>query len=172
MPKFIDLQNTIDHPTARKLIKVFQKPLEHILALNQLNDLYDIFQERMEKGLRETSVFDTILDVLDVQYDTKNHELKKISSRGPLMVVSNHPFGAIEGVIAGSLLLKSRTNVRILGNYLLNRVDGLRDYIIAVDPFESHGISTTTNLKGLKQCLNWLKQGNALVTFPAGEVAS
>jgi putative hemolysin len=172
MPKFIDLQNTIDHPTARKLIKVFQKPLEHILALNQLNDLYDIFQERMEKGLRETSVFDTILDVLDVQYDTKNHELKKNSSRGPLMVVSNHPFGAIEGVIAGSLLLKSRTNVRILGNYLLNRVDGLRDYIIAVDPFESHGISTTTNLKGLKQCLNWLKQGNALVTFPAGEVAS
>jgi len=171
MPKFIDLQNTIDHPTARKLIKAFKKSLERVLALNQLNDLYDIFQERMEKDFRETSVFDTILDVLDVQYDTKNQTLKQIPSQGPLVVVSNHPFGAIEGIIAGSLLLKSRPSVRILGNYLLNRVDGLRNYIIAVDPFESHGISTT-NLKGLKRCLNWLKQGNALITFPAGEVAS
>jgi len=29
-----------------------------------------------------------------------------------------------------------------------------------------------TNLKGLKQCLGWLKKGNTLITFPAGEVAS
>ena len=171
MPKFIDLQNTVDHPAARMLIKVFQKPLERILALDRLNELYAILQERLEKGLQETSVFDTILDVLDVQYDTKKHALEEISNQGPLVLVSNHPFGAIEGVIAGSLLLKARPNGRILGNYLLNRVAGLREYIIAVDPFENPGISTT-NLKGLKQCLHWLRQGNALVTFPAGEVAS
>jgi putative hemolysin len=171
MPKFIDLQNAIHHPATRKLIKVFQKPLERVLALDQLNALYEILQERMQTGHIETSVFDTVLDILDVQYDTKNHGLEKIAGQGPLVVVSNHPFGAIEGVIAGSLLLKTRTHVRILGNYLLNRVVGIRDYIIAVDPFESDGIPTG-NLKGLKQCLGWLKKGNALVTFPAGEVAS
>lgn len=171
MPKFIDLQDSIDHPAAQMLIKVLKKPLERILALDQLNALYDILQQKMETDPLEASVFDTILDIVDVQYDTKNQELEQIPSQGPLVVVSNHPFGAIEGVIAGSLLLKARTNIRILGNYLLNRVVGIRDYIIAVDPFESEGM-TTANLKGLKQCLNWLKQGNALVTFPAGEVAS
>lgn len=171
MPKFIDLQNTIHHPVARMLTSVFQKPLERVLALDRLNALYEILQQRMETAHHETSVFDTVLDILDVQYEAEDHTLEKISSRGPLVVVSNHPFGAIEGVITGSLLLKTGANIRILGNYLLNRVVGIRDYIIAVDPFERHG-RPATNLKGLKQCLGWLKKGNALITFPAGEVAS
>jgi hypothetical protein len=45
-------------------------------------------------------------------------DLAKIPVQGPLVVVANHPFGAIEGIIAGSLLLNIRTDVRILGNYL------------------------------------------------------
>ncbi|MBW2611438.1 MAG: lysophospholipid acyltransferase family protein [Deltaproteobacteria bacterium] len=171
MPKFINLQDTIDHQVGRMLFKAIQKPAERILALDRLNYLYDIFQKKMDMGIPGNTVFDTVLDLLDVQYDAKPHELEQIPKQGPLVVVANHPFGAIEGVIAGSLLLKIRTDIRILGNYLLNRVVGIRDYIIAVDPFESDGIKKT-NLKGLKQSLAWLKQGNGLVTFPAGEVAS
>jgi putative hemolysin len=171
MPKLINFQDTIDHQASRMLYKVIQKPAERILALDRLNYLYDIFQQKMDTDIPRTAVFDTALDLLDVQYDAKPHELEQIPSQGPLVVVANHPFGAIEGVIAGSLLLNIRTDVRILGNYLLNRVAGIRDYIIAVDPFESQGIKKS-NLKGLKQCLTWLRQGNALVTFPAGEVAS
>ena len=171
MQKFINLQDSIDHQASRMLYKAIQKPAERILAIDRLNSLYDIFLQKMDMDIPRAAVFDTALDLLDVQYDAKPHELEQIPNQGPLIVVANHPFGAIEGVIAGSLLLKIRTDVRILGNYLLNRVVGIRDYIIAVDPFESAGI-TTANVKGLKQCLNWLKQGNALVTFPAGEVAS
>ena len=171
MSKFIDLQDTTDRQTKQFLLKVFQKPAERLLALDRLNCLYDKFQKKMKMGNQETTIFDTALDILDVHYEAKPHEIEKIPVQGPLVVVANHPFGAIEGIIAGSLLLNIRTDVRILGNYLLNRVVGLRDYIIAVDPFESDGIKKA-NLKGLKQSLIWLKQGNALATFPAGEVAS
>lgn len=171
MPKLIDLQNAIDHQAARMLIKVFQKPLEQFLALERLNDYHDILHHRLEYNHQGTSVFDIILDILDIQYDTNETVLDLIPRQGPLLIVSNHPFGAIEGIVAGSLLLKARTDVRILGNYLLKQIIGIRDYIIPVDPFESHGV-TKTSFKGLKHCLKWLKDGNALVTFPAGEVAS
>jgi putative hemolysin len=171
MSKFIELQDAVDNQAGRALLKLFQNPVERLLSLDRLNCLYDAFQQRMEQGTQRKNVFDTILDMLDVQYRFDPSELEKIPDQGPLVVVANHPFGAVEGVIMGSILTSIRPDVRILGNFLLNRVVGIRDYIISVDPFESDGVKTI-NLTGLKQCLAWVRQGHALVTFPAGEVAS
>jgi putative hemolysin len=171
MPKLIDLQTTIDHRAARLFFNVFQKPIDRLLALDRLNSAYALLHQRLAEAPQQASVFDTVLDILGIQYETNTPILERIPDRGPLLVVSNHPFGAIEGIIVGSLLMKARTDVRILGNYLLKRIAGIQDHIIAVDPFESHGV-TRKSLKGLKQCLGWLKQGNVLATFPAGEVAS
>lgn len=171
MSKLIELQDAVDNQAGRALLNLFQKPVERLLSLDRLNALHEIFKQRMEQGIQEKSVFETALDSLDVQYRCDPGELEKIPNQGPLVVVANHPFGAVEGVVMGSILARIRPDVRILGNYLLNRVVGIRDYIISVDPFESDGVKTI-NLTGLKQCLAWVRKGHALATFPAGEVAS
>jgi putative hemolysin len=86
-------------------------------------------------------------------------------------VVANHPFGALEGVILGAVLLKVRPDLKILGNYLLKHIIGIRDTIISVDPFDTKH-SAASNLKGLKETIRWVKGGGMLATFPAGEVSS
>lgn len=171
MPKFIDIQEAVDNPAGRMLLHVMRKPVERILALDRMNGVYEAFQRKITADPPAKSVFETALDLLDVRYGSEPRELEQIPDQGPLVVVANHPFGAVEGLVAGAILTRVRSDVRILGNYLLNRVAGIRYYIIPVDPFARVGIPTF-NRKGLKQCLAWLQQGHALVTFPAGEVAS
>jgi putative hemolysin len=60
----------------------------------------------------------------------------KIPSKGPCVVISNHPFGALEGIILAEMLLGIRSDIKIMGNFLLARIPQLRGLMISVDPFE------------------------------------
>ncbi len=97
-------------------------------------------------------------------------DLKRIPAEGPLVVVANHPFGGIEGIILASLLHKVRPDVKLMANYLLQHIPEMRDLLIFVDPFGT-GAATRFNYKPLKESMSWLKQGHALGIFPAGEVS-
>lgn len=87
------------------------------------------------------------------------------------MVVANHPYGALEGLILARLLLKVRPDVKVMANYILSRVPELRDMFLLVDPFAS-GQAVEQNFRPLRDALRWLEQGGMLVVFPAGEVSS
>ncbi len=53
----------------------------------------------------------------------------------PLIVASNHPHGALDGLVLASILLRHRSDVRILTNHLLARIPELADLCFFVDPF-------------------------------------
>lgn len=53
------------------------------------------------------------------------------------IVVANHPFGALEGIILTHILLDIRKDVRILANELLGRVPELKELFFEVDVFSS-----------------------------------
>ncbi len=90
---------------------------------------------------------------------------------GPVVVVANHPFGAIEGVVLAHLLKTVRPDVKIMANFILERIEAMRDFFIFVDPFGGES-AARANLRGLKQSINWLEDGGLLAVFPAGEVSS
>lgn len=147
-----------------------QKPVEWFLSIDRINHHHEILHHKLFSEGSDRFVFQSILDVLNVTFNCDDNETRHIPSSGPLVVIANHPFGGIEGVILADIVTRIRPDVRIMGNYLLKKVIGLRDWIIAVNPFDSRQIQD--NLHGLKQALSWVKNGGALVVFPAGEVAS
>ncbi len=88
------------------------------------------------------------------------------------MVVANHPFGAVEGMIPASILLKARNDTKIMANFLLGAlgISELNELLIFVDPFGRPG-SVTHNLKPLREAVEWVRGGRVLGIFPAGEVS-
>ena len=170
MSKLIDLSNAIHRPLNKSLFGVVQRPVERFLSIDRINHHHDRLNQKLYQGLSNQSVFETVLDVLDVRFECDAAEMDQVPAEGSLVVVANHPFGGVEGVILGAMLSGIRPDVRIMGNYLLKRIAGLSDWIFAVNPFENR--QTRDNLLGLKQCVTWVKNGGALVVFPAGEVAS
>ncbi len=171
MAQLIDLSDAFKHPMASAAWRAIQWPVERLLAIDHLNRKYDRLNRVLTSGDAEHCPFETALDILQVRYHVDDSDLARIPEQGPLVVVANHPFGGIEGIIMGAMLLQRRKDVRILGNYLLKKIIGIGDRIIAVDPFATP-TSSTANRGGLKQSLAWLKKEGALAIFPAGEVAS
>jgi putative hemolysin len=119
----------------------------------------------------EANVFDAILREMDVEYSVREADLKHIPLTGPTVVFSNHPFGMLDGILMGSLLLRLRPDVKILANQLLGCVDELKPYCVMVDNMMGEG-HESANRRGIREALEWVKQGHLLVVFPAGEVAS
>ena len=170
-PKLIDLKVTIRNPFFRRTFSVVQSPIENLLSLDRLNQCYANYYENLKSCKGTNDVFQVALESMKVSYATRAGDISKIPAKGPLVVVANHPFGGIEGVILGALIMQVRTDLRILGNFLLKKIDGISDHIIPVDPFDTPG-SVNGNLKSLKEALGWVKSGGVLAVFPAGEVAS
>ncbi|HEY2588736.1 MAG TPA: GNAT family N-acyltransferase [Tepidisphaeraceae bacterium] len=139
--------------------------LERLFALDGINGIYDHCAPGGAEGF-----FERALDYLKVAWRVNPADLASVPAKGPLVVVANHPFGAIEGMVLAALLRKVRPDVRVMANFLLGRVPELRDLFICVDPFGG-GQSSSRNLGPMRQALRWLGQGGVLAVFPAGEVA-
>ena len=164
--KLIDLGRFIDGPVKSKLYELVEKSCERFLCLDTMNKTYT----KVVSQRKSSNFFKDWLELMHIRLNITEDDMNKIPAVGPLVVVANHPFGGLDGVILASLLTKIRQDVKILGNYLLHHVPAIRDLIIPVDPFRKKG-STIRNLKPLKETIHWLKQGGALQIFPAGEVS-
>ena len=141
--------------------------IEHSLCFPQLNEIYDSSVE----GDESVSFPNRVLNVMNVTWDMHLPADLKIPQKGPLVIVANHPFGGIEGILLISLLEKLRPDSKVMANYLLSSMPALRDYFFFVDPFGG-AASKRANVRAMKGCLEWLEAGHGLGVFPAGEVSS
>jgi putative hemolysin len=165
--KIFQLNMPTRRPIPNKLASLLKEGIEKALLLHKLNETYHHVAEYTDPK----EFVDKTLESLNISYDIKDDELASIPRVGPLVIISNHPFGGIEGLIFSSILLGIRHDTKIMANYLLGRIPQLKDILFCVDPFEKDS-AARRNLKPLRDSISWLRADHALVLFPAGEVSS
>jgi putative hemolysin len=136
-----------------------------MLYFPELNRIYKASWSDDAREFAERS-----LEELDMRINLRTEHLERIPREGPVIIVANHPYGALEGVVLIKLLRSIRTDARVLANYLLERIEPLRSTMIFVDPFGREN-SVAANIRAMKECVRHLKDGGALGVFPAGEVS-
>jgi len=94
----------------------------------------------------------------------------RIPRSDSLVVVANHPFGALDGLILLDLLCRVRGDTKLLGNRWLASLPGLREHLLTVDVFGGRAARHRNGLV-VREALQWLRQGHCVAIFPAGEVA-
>jgi putative hemolysin len=139
---------------------------DSLLGLRAMQRIYD----RCPAGKSPAEFVACLLDALQIEARVAAADLDLLPDQGPVVVVANHPFGGIEGLLLARLLLERRSDVRILANYMLDQISELRELFLAVDPFETPG-AAGRNLAPMRRAMEWLGGGGALVVFPAGEVS-
>ena len=140
--------------------------LEKILGLSRL----DLFYGQVTEADPSEPFLDRTLRLLGVTIDVSDEDLARVPATGPVVVVANHPFGMVEGLVLGAAMERVRPDVRTMANHLLAAMPELRERMIMVDPFERPE-SSLRNLSGLRAALEWLRDRGMLVLFPAGEVS-
>lgn len=142
-----------------------------ISRLFYLARLESIYRQVSHSQPGQAAFIDAVLEQMGVAWKVSPLELERVPAKGPVVVVANHPYGALEGLILARLLLSVRPDLKVMANYLLSRVPELRDLFLLVDPFSADR-TVEQNFRPLRDAVRWLEQGGMLVVFPAGEVAS
>jgi putative hemolysin len=159
-------------PLRRTAILAVRPLLRRAFRLDTLSDIYGALHRQRTRAdaphCNSNSFARDALAALGVE--TTITRRADIPSNGPLIIAANHPHGALDGLLLLDVIGRVRPDVRLVANHWLARVPELRNLCFFVDPFGRHDSAHRT-LPGLRAAHLWLRQGGALVVFPAGEVA-
>lgn len=151
----------------RKLkIAALAKVVMKVLKLKKVNELYET-----SASLKGAAFAESIIDHLGIEYDFASQDLLNIPKDEPFIVVSNHPYGGIDGMILLGLISKIRPEFKIMANYLLQQIPPIKEQLVVVNPFEKTP-KPGMNVSGIKKCLQLLDKGIPVGIFPAGEVSA
>ena len=107
---------------------------------------------------------------LDLKVNLKFEEGAEIPKTGRLLVVANHPFGVIDGLILCSELSKVRQDYKIITHQVLRQAPAVMHQILPID-FDTTEAALRTNMMTRKDAVKQVEDGGAVVLFPAGAIS-
>ncbi len=140
-----------------------------LLRLTRLQAINRFYEQHKTLGASE--FLTAILEHFQIDFQIPDEDFKRIPKTGAFITVSNHPLGAIDGVLLMKLLMLHREDYKVMANFLLHRFEPLASHIFAVNPFENHREARNSVL-GFKGAMQHVENGHPLGIFPAGEVST
>ncbi len=147
----------------RKLVERFMK----FLSLDKVNALHanhaDTPGPQFVRGL---------LEELDIKLKIDNGQVLDNLPQGAFITVSNHHFGALDGIILIDMIASRRPRYKVMVNMFLNYIKAMRPNFIAVDAMASDDPKKrAVSMAGIREVIKMVRQGDPVGFFPAGAVA-
>lgn len=103
--------------------------------------------------------------------DVIGGSLDHIPQTGPLIVIANHPYGILDGLILGHILSVTRGDFRILAHKVFRKAEDLDRVILPVN-FDETREAVAQNIETRKVALDYLRGGGCVGVFPGGTVST
>ena len=143
------------------LRKPIFKFLKQMLHEDQVNDFL------AENSYKESFAFiEAILDYFDIDIQLNKKELNNIPSYGRVVIVANHPLGALDAMALLHLVKDIRKDVKIVANSFLHTFKNISDLLIPIDI-----VNEKMDKNSLKMIYQALSEEKAVIIFPSGEVS-
>ena len=139
----------------------------HWLQIDRVNEVHSRFFDTPGAPFVANLVKD-----FDITLDIEGLDILDNLPKGPFITVSNHPFGAIDGIVLIHLIASRRPDYKVMVNMILGRLTAMRPNFITVDSMatddpEKQAIS----MKGIREVIKRVKEGHPIGFFPAGAVS-
>ena len=139
-----------------------------LMLVSRFNRFNKLYADNMH--LEGVEFIDAVIGQLGIQYELNEGELDRIPETGPFITISNHPFGGIDGLLLIKLILQKRPGFKVIPNFLLHKIEPVREHVFSDNPFKSHK-KPTPEISTYKHILTHLKEGKPVGIFPASEVS-
>ena len=107
-----------------------------------------------------------IFDELGFCYQLNTGEIENIPAKGGVVIIANHPLGALDGLSLVHMVGQVRRDVKIVANQLLSSIPPIAPLMLPVNNMA--GESRRADLQNISRAL---EEGQAVIFFPAGEVS-
>lgn len=144
-----------------------------LLTKSMLTLMRMLFHEREvnrfleeHRGVRGLDFIEKVLEYFDLDYLVSSRDLENIPPTGRVVVVANHPLGALDALSLIQMISRVRSDIRVVANDLLSALEPLGDLLLPVD-----NLGGGSSRKGIKQVYAALEREELVIIFPAGEVS-
>ncbi len=125
-----------------------------------------------DKAMSQGHVFwNVVPDLCGLELDVISGSLDNIPKTGPVVLLSNHPYGILDGLMLGQILSRTRDDFKILAHRVFAKATDLDEVILPIS-FDETREAMALNLNTRKDALNYLGDGGAVGIFPGGSVSS
>ncbi len=152
-----------DHPLKRGVVRT----IERLSGQPYLQRLYETYRE----SLTDEPFFAAAVKLLNLDVEFSSAHLAQIPETGPLVVVANHPFGVLDGLLISWLISLRRKDFKVLTNAVLDGAPEAREWLLPID-FAPTREARATNIATRAECLERLGAGECIIVFPAGGVST
>jgi len=97
--------------------------------------------------------------------------LDLIPREGPLILIANHPYGILDGLMMGHILSLVRGDFRIMAHRVFRKAEDIERVILPIS-FDDTKEALALNIATRKTALSYLGQGGAIGIFPGGTVST
>jgi putative hemolysin len=134
-------------------------------------ELKRMYLEHQTKPVPGESFWNAAIRKLRLNIDLNEEAIGEIPKTGPVILVANHPFGVLDGLMICWLIARVRKDFKVLTNALLNRAEEIKPFLLPID-FEETKAALETNIKTRAEAKALLEKGGALIIFPGGTVST
>lgn len=128
-------------------------------------DEINAFLQKYET-LEGLDFIEMVLEYFNFGYTISNKAKLNIPPSGRVVIIANHPLGALDALSLISLIKEVRSDVKVVANDLLMGIKQLNNLLIPVD-----NMSSKSRKEQIKAIYESLENDEAVIIFPSGEVS-
>ena len=148
--------------------ELFIRSIENITGRIGLIKRAKDYDKEVAKG---RNFWEVIVERYNIEMNIVEGSLDDIPKKGPVVIVSNHPFGILDGLLLGFILSKTRKDFKIIANRVFRKAKDLDDVILPIS-FEENREGNIQNINTRNEAIRFLKSGGIVGIFPGGTVAT
>ena len=156
------------HSAATRGGRVMIRLMENTTGRLRLIKRAQGYEQEVAQGRDFWSV---MVDRYGLDLEIVGGSLDLIPREGPVVLIANHPYGILDGLMMGHILSRSRGDFRILAHHVFRKAPDLERVILPIN-FDETKEAVRQNLDTRKTALDYLAQGGAIGVFPGGTVST
>jgi len=133
--------------------------------------IIQLYQSRTAHRTPDETFWDWAVRQLELKVAFNPDGLARLPRDRPLVVVANHPFGVLDGLVICHLIGRVRPDFRVLAIDALSRAEEVRQYVLPIN-FAETKAALVNNIKTRAEARRHLLAGGCVIVFPAGEVST
>ena len=127
------------------------------------------YADEVSKG---ADFWQVMADRYGLSLDVVGGSLENIPTDGPLITVSNHPYGILDGLMKGFILSQRRQGeFKVLAHRVFRNSPDIENLILPIS-FDETKEAAKLNLATRAEAVRYLKSGGAIGVFPGGTVST
>jgi len=128
------------------------------------NDINGFLEQKHYAG--PFAFVESVLEHFNFSYKFSSNQIENIPATGRVVIIANHPLGALDALSLIHLLRRVRPDIKVMANDMLMNIEQLKSILVGVNTFGDM-VSKTS----IQEVYNTLENEEALIIFPSGEVS-